>query len=46
VGTSDEIIARVKEYEEAGVEELMLEWLDPDDLDGLAAFAEAVLPWC
>lgn len=44
VGTADEIVARIKEYEEAGVEELMLEWLDPDDLDGLAAFAERVLP--
>jgi hypothetical protein len=28
----------------AEVEALMLEWLDMDDLDGLRAFAEQVLP--
>ena len=39
----DVTIQRIKAYEEAGVEELMLQWFDTDNIDGLRAFAENVL---
>jgi len=43
-GTADEVIAQIKSYAAVGAEELMLQWLDLDDIDGLRAFAEQVLP--
>ncbi len=44
VGTPEMLIERIKAYAEAGVEELMMQWFDMDDLDGLRAFANSVLP--
>jgi F420-dependent oxidoreductase-like protein len=44
VGTADEVVAQIHAYGEAGVEELMLQWFELDDIDGLRAFAEQVLP--
>ena len=44
VGTADMVIEQIKKYEAAGVEELMLQWFDLDDIDGLRAFAKSVLP--
>ena len=44
VGTADMVIEQIKAYEAVGVEELMLQWFDIDDIDGLRAFAKSVLP--
>jgi len=44
VGTGEEVIAQLRELSSAGLQRIMLQWLDLDDLDGLRAFAEAVLP--
>ncbi len=44
VGTPDSVIEQIHGYAAAGVEELMLQWLDIDDMDGLRAFARSVLP--
>jgi F420-dependent oxidoreductase-like protein len=44
VGTPETMLSRIRDYEAAGVQELMLQWLDLDDLDGLKALADAVLP--
>lgn len=44
VGTPEAVIRRIRDYEAAGVQELMLQWLDLDDLDGLRALADTVLP--
>jgi alkanesulfonate monooxygenase SsuD/methylene tetrahydromethanopterin reductase-like flavin-dependent oxidoreductase (luciferase family) len=44
VGTADEIVEQIHAYAQAGVEELILEWFDLDNLEGLQAFAEDVLP--
>ena len=44
VGTPDMVIEQIKAFEAVGVQELMLQWFDLDDLDGLQAFAEHVLP--
>jgi F420-dependent oxidoreductase-like protein len=43
-GTADMIIEQIKAFEAAGVEELMLQWFDFEDIDGLRAFAANVLP--
>ncbi len=44
VGTPAAIVDQLGELAEAGVERVMLQWLDLDDLEGLAALAEGVLP--
>jgi F420-dependent oxidoreductase-like protein len=43
-GTPDSAIEQIKTYERAGAQELMLQWFDLDDIDGLRGFAESVLP--
>jgi F420-dependent oxidoreductase-like protein len=44
VGTPEMIIEQLHAYENAGAGEVMLQWLDLDDIDGLRVFAESVLP--
>ncbi|MBA2346352.1 MAG: LLM class F420-dependent oxidoreductase, partial [Rubrobacter sp.] len=43
-GTADEFVGRLGKLSEAGVERVMLQWLETDDLDGLEALASEVLP--
>jgi F420-dependent oxidoreductase-like protein len=43
-GTAPEVREQLNALAEAGVQRVMLQWLDLDDLDGLAALAKAVLP--
>jgi len=38
------IIEQIHAYENAGADEVMLQWLDLDDIDRLRAFAASVLP--
>ena len=38
------LLEQIKAYADAGVEELILQWFDLDDIDGLRAFAKSVLP--
>lgn len=44
VGTGNQIVEQLGEFAEAGVQRIMLQWLDLDDMDGLEAMATAVLP--
>lgn len=44
VGTSEMLVKQIQSYADAGVEELMLQWFDLDDIAGLRAFGESVLP--
>lgn len=44
VGTGDAIVAQLGALGDVGVGRVMLQWLDLDDLEGLAALAAAVLP--
>jgi F420-dependent oxidoreductase-like protein len=44
VGTGPEVAEQLGRLDEAGVERVMLQWLEPDDTDGLEAMAESVLP--
>lgn len=44
VGTPDQIVAGIKAFEAVGVERLMAQWIDMDDIDGLQLLAEEVLP--
>jgi F420-dependent oxidoreductase-like protein len=43
-GTAGEVVERLGELSEAGVERVMLQWLEVDDIDGLEAMAGSVLP--
>lgn len=44
VGTPDDLIEQLGNFSNAGVEHVMLQWLDLDDIDGLEVLAESVLP--
>jgi alkanesulfonate monooxygenase SsuD/methylene tetrahydromethanopterin reductase-like flavin-dependent oxidoreductase (luciferase family) len=44
VGVGEEVREQLGALAAAGVQTVMLQWLDLDDLDGLARFARAVLP--
>jgi len=44
VGTGPEVVDQLGRLAEAGVQRVMLQWLDLDDLDGLEAMAKSVLP--
>lgn len=43
-GAADVFVERLGELSEAGVERVMLQWLEADDTDGLEEMAHAVLP--
>lgn len=44
IGTAEGVIEQLKALQEAGLERIMLQWLDLDDIDRLQEMAEAVLP--
>jgi F420-dependent oxidoreductase-like protein len=44
IGTAPEVAEQLGRLEEAGVQRVMLQWLETDDVDGLEAMAQAVLP--
>jgi F420-dependent oxidoreductase-like protein len=44
VGTAPEVAERLGRLDEAGVQRVMLQWLETDDIDGLEAMAHSVLP--
>jgi F420-dependent oxidoreductase-like protein len=43
-GTAPELVERLGRWQEAGVERLLLQWLDLDDLESLELIARDVLP--
>jgi alkanesulfonate monooxygenase SsuD/methylene tetrahydromethanopterin reductase-like flavin-dependent oxidoreductase (luciferase family) len=43
VGRPNEVTAQINAYAAAGAQELMLQWFDLDDIDGLRGFAEIVV---
>jgi alkanesulfonate monooxygenase SsuD/methylene tetrahydromethanopterin reductase-like flavin-dependent oxidoreductase (luciferase family) len=43
-GTPTGIVEQLGRLSEVGVQRVMLQWLDQDDLDGLEALARTVLP--
>ena len=43
VGSAAQVKEQLRELEEAGLQRIMLQWLDLDDLAGLEALAKAVL---
>lgn len=44
IGTSEDIVALLDTYQQAGVQRIMLQWLDLDDLQNLADLGRVVLP--
>jgi hypothetical protein len=43
-GTTNEIVERLGHLSEAGVQRVMLQWLEVDHIDALEALAHSVLP--
>jgi len=43
VGTANELVDQLGKWAEVGVQRVMLQWLDLDDLDGLEAMAKGLL---
>jgi F420-dependent oxidoreductase-like protein len=43
-GTADEVVDRLGRLSESGVQRVMMQWLEVDDIDGLEAMAHSVLP--
>jgi alkanesulfonate monooxygenase SsuD/methylene tetrahydromethanopterin reductase-like flavin-dependent oxidoreductase (luciferase family) len=43
VGAGEEMKEQLAELEKVGIQRLMLQWLDLDDLKGLSALARAVM---
>jgi len=43
-GTEGEVVERLGRLDEAGVERVMLQWIEVDDIDALEAMARSVLP--
>jgi len=44
VGTGPEIVEQIQALGQAGLQRVMLQWLDQDDVEGLRGLGEAVLP--
>lgn len=44
IGTPSAVVEQLGQYAAAGVERIMLRWFDLDDIDGLEALAQQVLP--
>ncbi len=44
IGTANQMVAQLGKLAEAGVERIMLQWIDLDDLDGIEIIAQKVLP--
>lgn len=44
VGTPDEAIEHIRLYANAGVEELIIQWPDANDIDGLRLIAKEIIP--
>ena len=43
VGTADEVADQVAELDAAGVQRLMLQWMDQDDIEGLEILARRLI---
>jgi alkanesulfonate monooxygenase SsuD/methylene tetrahydromethanopterin reductase-like flavin-dependent oxidoreductase (luciferase family) len=43
-GTTNEIVERLGRLSEAGVQQVMLQWLEVEDIDALEAMAHTILP--
>ena len=43
-GTPAEVVDQIRAYDAAGMDELMIDWFDCDDLEGLHVLADEILP--
>lgn len=44
VGLSEQVTEKLNEYQQTGLDEIMLQWIDLEDMDSLIHFSETVLP--
>jgi alkanesulfonate monooxygenase SsuD/methylene tetrahydromethanopterin reductase-like flavin-dependent oxidoreductase (luciferase family) len=45
VGTPEEIVQQIRTFEAAGISEISMQWLAPNDIEGLEILAAEVLPY-
>lgn len=45
IGTADEIVEQIAELDHVGVQMVMLQWLDLDDITGIEAIGKEVIPY-
>lgn len=45
IGTPDEVIEQIRAYATVGVQEMMIQWFDASDIDGLHVFANEIMPY-
>jgi alkanesulfonate monooxygenase SsuD/methylene tetrahydromethanopterin reductase-like flavin-dependent oxidoreductase (luciferase family) len=43
VGSPDQVVEQIQAYSEVGLEELIIQWWDPDDVESLHAYSEQIL---
>ena len=44
IGAPEQVVERMQAYSEAGVDEFVVQWMDPNDWTGLEILARDVLP--
>lgn len=44
VGVGDEVLEQISAWVEAGCERFMLQWIETDDMEGMAALGEVLIP--
>ncbi len=45
VGTPEEVVAQLQAYADVGIEEVIMQWFDVDDFEGIHKYAEYILPY-
>jgi alkanesulfonate monooxygenase SsuD/methylene tetrahydromethanopterin reductase-like flavin-dependent oxidoreductase (luciferase family) len=43
-GVPEAVVDEIRAYEAAGVQEIMIDWFDLDDVEGLQVLADEVIP--
>ncbi len=44
VGTPEQVVEKLKAYADVGIDEVIFQWFDLDDFEGLHKYAEYILP--
>jgi alkanesulfonate monooxygenase SsuD/methylene tetrahydromethanopterin reductase-like flavin-dependent oxidoreductase (luciferase family) len=45
VGTPDEVIERLRSYAEVGMQEIIVQWWNPEDIEGLRLLSGEIVPY-
>ncbi len=44
IGTPEKVLEKLQAYSDAGIEEVIFQWFDVDDFEGIHKYAEYILP--